>query len=132
MSHGAVLTRLVYHLESLADWPFPPYEARGMAVNVLGRTVGGRWEVRLLNDDGYLRERGLNKGRRHRRHRYRVIAWRGGELARRFLPGFAHPLVQPLLHRITRRDRVLALEPTANLPSDWHVPLTELRDPAAT
>jgi broad specificity phosphatase PhoE len=120
MGHGAVLMRLIHHLEATAPWPYPPFDARKMAVNILRLRGDGTWEVVRCNDDAHLRSQGLDKGRRSRRHTYRVFAWRAGQVARICLPGFLHPAAQRLLRRITARDRILALEPTANLPVGWN------------
>lgn len=120
MGHGAVLTRLFYHLEASAPWPYPPFEARKMAINILRRRSDGTWKVMRCNDDAHLRAQGLDKGRRTRRHTYRVFAWAAGKVARACLPAFLHPPVQRLLRRLTARDRILALDPTANLPADWN------------
>ncbi len=111
MTHGSVLTRLIFHLEQFSDWPFPPARMQKMAVNVLRTTPTGGWEAVVFNGDEHLTRNGLAIGRTSRLRRRRLIAWSAGVAARTILPTALHPSAQRLVRALVDKDRKLAENP---------------------
>jgi len=116
MTHGSVLTRLVFHLETRARWPFPPFQSLKMAINVIRREEEGFWEADSFNDFRHLEARDLLAGRVRRKRRHRLIVWNAGRLCRTMLPRPLHPPASRFLMRLVDRDRDLAVNPYENMP----------------
>lgn len=111
MTHGSVLTRLVFHLEGYSKWPFPPFQMQKMSVNVLRKTDENVWEDVVLNDADFLAKENLLVGRKRRKRRSRRIVYTLGNICRNILPEFLHPVVQKILRAAVDKDRNLAVNP---------------------
>jgi len=111
MTHGSVLTRLVFHLEGFSKWPFAPFQMQKMSINILKKTADDVWEDVILNDADFLAKKNLLVGRVRRKRRTRRIVYTLGKFCRKMLPGFLHPFAQKMLRTAVDKDRNLAVNP---------------------